>query len=74
MRVDAGMNVPRLIQVPRIGWYMTLYNEARRNDGLTELYSAETIYNYASGKNIYRYPNVDYYSDQYLKKHIAIMM
>ena len=48
--------------------YMTLYNEARANDGLSQLYSDETIYNYASGKNPYRYPDVNYYSSDYLKQ------
>lgn len=48
--------------------YMTLYNEARVNDGLSPLYSAQDIYNYGSGSNPYRYPNVDFYSSDYLKK------
>src|SRR5574344_776609 len=48
--------------------YMTLYNEARANDGLTALYSNEDIYNYGSGSNPYRYPNVDLYSSDYIKK------
>lgn len=48
--------------------YMTLYNEARKNDGLDPLYSEKDIYNYASGKNPYRYPNVDMYSKDYVKK------
>lgn len=48
--------------------YMTLYNEARVNDGLTPLYSDAEIYNYYSGVNPYRYPNLDYYSSEYLKK------
>lgn len=69
VRVNAGMQVPkRYPEYLGSAEYMTLYNEARRNDGLTDLYSPETIYNYASGKNPFRYPNVDYYSDQYLKK------
>ena len=46
--------------------YMTMYNEARVNDGLTALYSQTDIDNYASG-NKYRYPNVDWYSNEYLK-------
>jgi len=46
--------------------YMELYNEALANDGLNALYSAETIENYRSG-NKYRYPDVDYYSDEYLR-------
>jgi hypothetical protein len=48
--------------------YMTLFNEARRNDGLPNLYDATTIQNHASGINIYRYPNANYYSAKYLKK------
>lgn len=51
--------------------YMTLYNEARANDGLTELYSGEMIKNYQTSKLNYRYkyPNVDYYSREYLKSY-----
>lgn len=48
--------------------YMTLYNEARVNDGQAINYSPETIYNYASGSNPYRYPDFDMYSSDYLKK------
>ena len=50
--------------------YMTLYNEARRNDGLAphENYTAEAIYNYGSGLNPYRYPSVDFYSSDYVGK------
>lgn len=48
--------------------YMTLYNEARANDGLDAKYSQQDIYNHASGLNPYRYPNVNYYSDEYVKK------
>ena len=48
--------------------YMTLYNEARKNDGLDPTYSQQKIYNYASGNNPYRYPNVNYYSDEYVRK------
>lgn len=48
--------------------YMTLYNEARRNDGLEANYSPEDIYNHGSGLNPYRYPNFDMYSSDYLKK------
>lgn len=48
--------------------YMTLYNEARVRDGLGILYSPEEIYNTASHVNPYRYPDVDMYSDKYIKK------
>ena len=50
--------------------YMTLYNEACINDVLPTgpKYSQMDIYNHASGKNPYRYPNVNYYSDEYVRK------
>jgi TonB-linked SusC/RagA family outer membrane protein len=48
--------------------YMTLYNEARQNDGLAPLYSDEDIYHYASGENPYRYPNLDLYSRDYIRR------
>ena len=48
--------------------YMTLYNEARANDGLDQKYTQMDIYNHASGVNPYRYPNVNYYSDEYVRK------
>ncbi len=69
VRVDAGMFVPK--RFPKYlgsGEYMTLYNEARGNDGLSPLYDEETIYNYASGSNPYRYPSVNYYSSDYLNE------
>ncbi|MBR6319881.1 MAG: SusC/RagA family TonB-linked outer membrane protein [Prevotella sp.] len=50
--------------------YMSLYNEACINDGLVSgpKYTQEDIYNHASGMNPYRYPNVNYYSDEYVRK------
>ena len=48
--------------------YMYLYNEARANDGLSALYSPETIAKYASGANPYRYPDVEFYSSEFIKK------
>ena len=48
--------------------YMTLYNEARMNDGSDISHSPEKIYNYASGENPYRYPNLNMYSSDYLRK------
>ena len=48
--------------------YMTLYNEALANDGSSPKYTQQDIYNHASGLNPYRYPNVNYYSDEYVRK------
>lgn len=47
--------------------YMTLYNEARQNDGLDALYSTEKIANYRNGSHLI-YPDVDYFSDDYLNR------
>ena len=68
-RVNYGVNTAK--RYPKYlgsAEYMTLYNEARVNDGLDPLYSAQDIYNYGSGLNPYRYPNVDFYSSDYIKK------
>ncbi|MCK9412599.1 MAG: SusC/RagA family TonB-linked outer membrane protein [Prolixibacteraceae bacterium] len=46
--------------------YMELYNEAKVNDGLAPQFDAATIANYRTG-NPYRYPNVDYYSKEYVR-------
>lgn len=48
--------------------YMTLYNEACHNDGIAERYDASTIYHTAMGTNPYRYPNIDFYSSDYIRK------
>lgn len=49
--------------------YMTLYNEALQNDGKDPVYSQDLIANYASGKNPYRYPNLNFYDSKYVKNH-----
>lgn len=47
--------------------YMELFNEARANDGLDPYYSDELIDNTRSGVNPYRYPDIDLYSDEYMR-------
>ncbi|REL24723.1 SusC/RagA family TonB-linked outer membrane protein [Rhodohalobacter sp. SW132] len=67
-RVNGGINIP--IRYPEYlgsAEYMTLYNEALQNDGLPQQYTAETIYRHSRGNDPYRYPNVDYYSPDYLR-------
>lgn len=49
--------------------YMSLYNEALANDRKAAIYSDADIYNYASGRNPYRYPSIDFFSDDYVKNH-----
>ena len=70
---NATLNVPK--SYPKYlgsAEYMTLYNEARKNDGLDPAFTPEDIYNYASGKNIYRYPNTNFFSSDYLKKNYML--
>lgn len=71
-RANAGVYVPK--SYPKYlgsAEYMTLYNEALVNDGLAPHpdYTEERIYHHAIGTNPYRYPNVDYYSPDYLKDY-----
>ncbi|MCH7404986.1 SusC/RagA family TonB-linked outer membrane protein [Belliella aquatica] len=66
---NTGVHVPR--GIPKYlgsAEYMTLYNEARTNDGLQPLFSNEEIFNHASGSNPYRYPDLDFYSPEYLQE------
>lgn len=49
--------------------YATLYNEALKNDGLDAAFSDEDIYNYSIGANPFRYPNTNFFSEDYLKKN-----
>ncbi|MBR4921467.1 MAG: SusC/RagA family TonB-linked outer membrane protein [Prevotella sp.] len=69
VRANTGWNVRKsLPEYLNSADYMTLYNEARQNDGLAPQYTPEEIADYASGANPYRYPNVDFYSSDYIKK------
>jgi len=69
VRVNTGWNVAKAYpEYLGSAEYMTLYNEARANDGLAALYTPEQIYNTASGLNPYRYPDVNFYSSEYIKK------
>lgn len=48
--------------------YMTLYNEACANDGIGAKYSADDIYNTSMHSNTVRYPDMNLYSSDYLRK------
>ena len=64
--VNYGISTPRATpSFLNSADYMTYYNQARKNDGLTPQFDDATIENFRSG-NMYRYPNVDYYSEEYL--------
>lgn len=48
--------------------YMTWFNQARANDGLAPQFSDEEIEAHRTG-NRYRYPDVNYFSDEYLRSY-----
>lgn len=69
LRVNTGVATPRALpKFLNSADYMTYFNEARRNDGLPEQFTTEMIQNHRGG-NPYRYPSVDYFSSEYLKKY-----
>ena len=72
VRINTGIMDPkRYAKYLSSSEYMTLYNEALMNDGQPRnpIYTDEEIANSASGVNPYRYPNVDFYSSDNLKKY-----
>ena len=71
VRANTGWNVAKSYpEYLGSAEYLTLYNEAYHNDypNLALPYSDVDIYNYASGVNPYRYPNVNFYSSDWIKK------
>lgn len=50
--------------------YMELYNEGSRNDGLGDFYDPALIEEFNTNSNSYRYPDVDFYSDEYMKSSV----
>ena len=67
--VNTGISTPKsLPSYLGTADYMTYYNQARTNDGFPVTYTDATIANYRTG-NPYRYPSVDYFSSDYIKKY-----
>lgn len=70
VRGDVTLNTPKYYpKYLGAAEYMTLYNEARRNDGLEPAFTDVDIYNYASGRNPWRYPDINFFSGDYLRNH-----
>lgn len=69
VKVNHGLKAP--ISYPKYlgsAEYMELYNEAYKNDGLGLFkYDSATIADTKAGLNPYKYPDVDFYNDKYLK-------
>ena len=72
VRANTGLFVPKAYpKYLKAGDYMSLYNEALTNDGISTSgagYTQDVIDNTKAGTNPYRYPDVDFYSSEYLKK------
>jgi TonB-linked SusC/RagA family outer membrane protein len=69
IRVNSGIDVPKSYpQYLGSAEYMKYYNQASLNDGLPALYADSTINRYAAHSNPYRYPDVNYFSSDYLRK------
>ncbi|HEY5369042.1 MAG TPA: SusC/RagA family TonB-linked outer membrane protein [Hanamia sp.] len=69
VRVNTGIDVPKSYpDYLGSAEYMTYYNQASRNDGLAPLYADSTIQHFASHSNKYRYPDVNYFTSDYLRK------
>lgn len=77
VRANTGLYVPKAYpKYLNAADYMTMYNEAYVNDGLATTtkplyYTQETIDNTAAGKNPYKYPDINFYSSDYLRKFIS---
>lgn len=72
--VSASTGIKNPISMPKYlnsAEYMQYYNEARLNDGLSPIYSDQDIANFSSGVNPYRYPDVDFYSNDYFKSQAS---
>jgi TonB-linked SusC/RagA family outer membrane protein len=69
IRVNSGISVPKSYpDYLGSAEYMNFYNQALKNDGLAPLYADSTIARYAAHSNPYRYPDVNYFSSDYLRK------
>lgn len=69
VRANSGLYVPKYYpKYLGAADYMTLYNEASKNDGIAEKYTQEQIYNTSVGVNPYKYPDIGFFNSKYLKK------
>lgn len=68
IRANTGIYIPKRYPLYlNAAEYMSLYNEACLNDGITQRYEQATIYNTATGTNPYRYPDLNLYTSDYLR-------
>ena len=69
VRANTGVHVAKAFpEYLGAAEYMTYYNEALANDGKPALYTQDEIYYHSAGLNPYRYPDINYYSSEYISK------
>lgn len=71
VNVRSGISVP--IALPNYlssAAYMQLFNEARNNDGLDDAFDPALIQEFRTSSNKYKYPDVDFYSDEYIQPFV----
>ncbi|MBQ8573461.1 MAG: SusC/RagA family TonB-linked outer membrane protein [Bacteroidales bacterium] len=69
VRANTGVHVAKAFpEYLGAAEYMTYYNEALANDGKPALYTQDEIYYHSAGLNPYRYPDINYYSSEYINK------
>jgi TonB-dependent SusC/RagA subfamily outer membrane receptor len=65
VRANSGLYVPKYYpKYLGAADYMTLYNEASKNDGIAEKYTREQIYNTSVGVNPYKYPDIGFFNSK----------
>lgn len=70
VRANTGFNVAKAYpEYLGAVEYMNLYNEAARNDGKAAAFGLDLINKTASGLNPYRYPDVEFYSKDYIRNN-----
>lgn len=71
VNVRSGISVP--LALPNyLGSveYMELFNEGRNNDGLDDFFDPVLIQEFRTSSNSFKYPDVDFYSDEYVQPFI----
>jgi len=69
IRVNSGLYFPKAYpSYLKAADYMTLYDEACTNDGIAPKYNQDLIDNTNAGTNPYRYPDIDFFNSDNLRK------
>ena len=65
--VETPVALPNYLSSPA---YMTLFNEARSNDGLDDVFDPSLIQEFRTSSNRIKYPDVDLYSREYMQPFV----